>query len=313
MTLRITRLNGTLGARVEGIDFAAGLDRPVLDQLAAALWEHQVIAVPARNMTPRQHLEIALHFGEPEHNATEYFQRIEGVPHITVVDSDRGDRADSWHADETFLPAPPMVNLLHAKQLPACGGDTAFISARAAYVALSDRMKTLLDGLRGEHDLAMTYEAGWRAGLPLREKVAAELASGRASLHPLVMRHPVNGQPWLNVSPTYTRFIEGLAAAGGQRHPRAAVPPHAEARVRLSSCVERGRAGDLGPARGAALRGAGLRGASGDPSHIGVAGRVATDSCRRGLSRGGAHRVSHRRSPFMATAASVRKSHRRSA
>ncbi len=215
MTLRITRLNGTLGARVEGIDFAVGLDRPVLDQLAAALWEHQVIAVPARNMTPRQHLEIALHFGEPEHNATEYFQRIEGVPHITVVDSDRGDRADSWHADETFLPAPPMVNLLHAKQLPACGGDTAFISARAAYAALSERMRTLLEGLRGEHDLAMTYEAGWRAGLPLREKVAAELASGRASLHPLVMRHPVNGQPWLNASPTYTRFIEGLPPLEG--------------------------------------------------------------------------------------------------
>lgn len=215
MTLGITRLNGTLGAHVEGIDFAAGLDRPVLEQLAATLWEHQVIALPARDMTPRQHLEIARHFGEPEHNATEYFQRIEGVPHITVVDSDRGDRADSWHADETFLPAPPMVNLLHAKQLPACGGDTAFISARAAYAALSERMKTMLEGLRGEHDLAMTYEAGWRAGLPLREKVAAELASGRASLHPLVMRHPVNGQPWLNVSPTYTRFIEGLPPLEG--------------------------------------------------------------------------------------------------
>ena len=67
MTLRITRLNGTLGARVEGIDFAVGLDRQVLDQLAAALWAHQVIAMPARHMTPQQHLEIALHFGEPEH------------------------------------------------------------------------------------------------------------------------------------------------------------------------------------------------------------------------------------------------------
>ncbi len=215
MGLRITRLSGTLGAHVEGIDFAAGLDENVLGQLAAALWQHQVVAVPARDMTPQQHLQIARHFGEPEHNATEYFQRISGVPHITEIDSERGDRADSWHADETFLPGPPMVNFLHAKVLPACGGDTAFISARAAYAGLSERMKTLLEGLRGEHDLAMTYEAGWRAGLPLREKVAAELASGRASLHPVVMRHPVNGLPWLNVSPTYTRFIEGLPPLEG--------------------------------------------------------------------------------------------------
>ena len=215
MGLRTTRLGGTLGALVEGIDFAAGLDESVLEQLAAALWQHQVLAVPARDMTPQQHLQIARHFGEPEHNATVYFQRISGVPHITEIDSERGDRADSWHADETFLPGPPMVNFLHAKVLPACGGDTAFISARAAYAGLSERMKTLLEGLRGEHDLAMTYEAGWRAGLPLREKVAAELASGRASLHPVVMRHPVNGLPWLNVSPTYTRFIEGLPPLEG--------------------------------------------------------------------------------------------------
>ena len=124
------------------------------------------------------------------------------------------------YADETFLPAPPMVNLLHAQQLPACGGDTAFISTRAAYAGLSDRMKTLLEGLRGEHDLAMTYEAGWRAGLPLRDKVAAELASGRASLHPVVMRHPANGLPWLNVSPTYTRFLQGLVC----RTPLVAIP-----------------------------------------------------------------------------------------
>jgi len=210
MSLKISRLNGTLGARVEGIDFAAGIDAALLQELAAALWEHQVLAIPAAAMTAQQHLRIALHFGEPEHNATEYFQRVDGDPHITEIDSARGDRADSWHADETFLPQPPMINFLHAKLLPDCGGDTAFISTRAAYAGLSERMKTLLEGLRGEHDLAMTYEAGWRAGLPLRDKVAEMLAAGHASLHPVVMHHPENGAPWLNVSPTYTRFIEGL-------------------------------------------------------------------------------------------------------
>ena len=216
MSLQITRLNGTLAARVEGIDFSAGLGGDVLEELAAALWAHQVIAVPARDMSPQQHLEIALHFGRPEHNDTEYFQRISGVPYITEIDSDRGDRADSWHADETFLAGPPMINFLHAKQLPACGGDTAFVSARAAYAGLSEKMKTLLEGLYGEHDLAMTYEAGWRAGLPLRDKVAEMLAAGRASLHPVVMHHPVNGLPWLNVSPTYTRFIAGLPSLEAQ-------------------------------------------------------------------------------------------------
>lgn len=216
MAISITRLNGTLGARLEGIDFKRGLDPAILEQIAAALWQHQVIAIPAHDMKPEQHLQIALHFGQPEHNDTGYFNRIEGVPHITMIDSDKGDRADSWHADETFLSAPPMVNLLRAIELPACGGDTAFISTRAAYAGLSDRMKTLLDGLSAEHDLAMTYEAGWRWGLPLREKTAEVLAAaGRSSLRPVVMRHPENGLPWLNVSPTYTRFIEGMPPVEG--------------------------------------------------------------------------------------------------
>lgn len=216
MTLTTTRLNGTLGARLDGIDFARGLDAALLDQIAAALWQHQVITIPAKDMTPEQHLQIALRFGDPEHNDTGYFNRVEGVPHITVTDSDKGDRADSWHADETFMAAPPMVNLLKAIQLPSCGGDTAFLSARAAYAGLSDRMKTLLEGLTAEHDLAMTFESGWRWGLPLRDKTAEVLATpGRANSRPVVMRHPENGLPWLNVSPTYARFIEGLPPVEG--------------------------------------------------------------------------------------------------
>ena len=31
----------------------------------------------------------------------------------------------------------------------------------------------------------------------------------------MVMRHPANGLPWLNVSPTFTRFLEGLPPREG--------------------------------------------------------------------------------------------------
>lgn len=216
MALQVYPFGSVLGARVEGIDFEAGLSSTDLDDIAQALYRHQVTVIPAARMTPQQHLDIALHFGEPEHNDTDYFQRIEGVPHITVVDSDAGDRADSWHADETFLEHPPQVNFLHAKQLPEYGGDTAFISAAAAYDALSDRMKAMLEGLTAHHDYAMTYEHGWRHGLPLMEQVGDMLKSGRAWSHPVVKTHPENGRKWLSVNPTYTRFIEGLPPLEGQ-------------------------------------------------------------------------------------------------
>lgn len=210
MAITVHPYGDVLGARVEGLDFEIGVSEADIEAIARALYRHQVIAISAGDMTAQQHLDIALHFGEPEHNATEYFQRIEGVPHITVVDSDAGDRADSWHADETFLEHPPLVNFLHARQLPECGGDTAFISAAAAYEALSDKMKTMLEGLTAQHDLAMTYEQGWRYGLPLMEKVGEMLTSGKGFSHPVVKTHPETGRQWLTVNPTYTRFVEGL-------------------------------------------------------------------------------------------------------
>jgi taurine dioxygenase len=132
------------------------------------------------------------------------------VPHITVIDSAKGDRADSWHADETFLEHPPLVNLLHGKQIPEAGGDTAFMSAACAYDALSEKFKTLLEGLTAIHDYGHLYELGWRAGLPLGPAVGEALSKGLIHEHPVVRVHPVTGRRWLTVNSTYTRFIQGV-------------------------------------------------------------------------------------------------------
>ncbi len=132
------------------------------------------------------------------------------MPFITVIDSDKGDRADSWHADETFLEHPPLVNLLHAKSIPEYGGDTAFISAAAAYEGLSQPIKDLVEGLSAIFDYGHLYELGWRSGIPLGEMVGDALSKGLICSHPLVKTHPHSGRKWLTVNPTYTRFIEGL-------------------------------------------------------------------------------------------------------
>jgi taurine dioxygenase len=210
MTQQVRPLGGRFGARLEGIDFDQPIGEAEIDAIADALHAHQVLSLPAATMRPEQHLQIALRFGVPEEQATDQFGRHETVPHITVIDSAKGDRADSWHADETFLEHPPLVNLLHAKQIPEVGGDTAFVSAACAYEALSEKFKTLLDGLTAVHDYGHLYELGWRAGLPLGPAVGAALSKGLIHSHPVVKIHPKTGRRWLNVNPTYTRFIEGV-------------------------------------------------------------------------------------------------------
>lgn len=210
MTLAIRKMGGYIGARVEGIDFSQSLNENLLQEIADALYQHQVISISAADMSPEQHAEIALFFGEPEHNATAQFNVHETIPYLTVIDSEKGDRSDSWHADETFLEEPPLVNFLHGKILPESGGDTAFISAAAAYDALSDKMKTLLEGLTAVHDYGHLYELGWRNGMDLGELVGDALVKGLIHQHPIVREHPVTGRKWLTVNSTYTRHIMGL-------------------------------------------------------------------------------------------------------
>ena len=210
MSINVKQQGGLLGARIEGIDFSQALTESIIETIADALYQHQVISISAIGMTPEQHAQIALHFGEPEQNATDVFGVDENIPYLTVIDSEKGDRADSWHADETFLEQPPLVNFLHGKIIPEFGGDTAFISTAAAYDALSDKMKTLLDELTAIHDYCHLYELGWRSGIPLGEMVGDALIKGLIHAHPIVRTHPVTHRKWLTVNSTYTRFIQGL-------------------------------------------------------------------------------------------------------
>lgn len=210
MTLHIKKMGDYLGARIEGVDFSQPLTNAVLDEIASALYEHQVISIPAADMTPAQHIQIANHFGEPEHNATDQFGRDDEYPEITVIDSEKGDRADFWHADETFLEHPPLVNLLHGKVVPEYGGDTALRSSACAYEDLSPCVKAMLEDLTAMHDYGHLYELGWQHGHPLAELVGDALAKGLLHSHPVVKHHRVTGRAWLSVNPVYTRFIEKL-------------------------------------------------------------------------------------------------------
>ena len=216
MTIVVKKTGGLLGARIEGVDFGGALSDEAIKTIKEALYAHQVVSLAAQDMTVDQQYQLALEFGEPEHHATDQFNKDEERPYLTIIDSDKGDRADSWHADETFLQHPPVVNLLHAQVLPECGGDTAFRSAAASYDGLSDKIKTLLEDLTAIHDYGHLYELGWQSGIPLGELVGDALVKKLFFSHPLVKTHPVTGRKWLTVNPTYTRFIEGLNPLEGK-------------------------------------------------------------------------------------------------
>ncbi|MBW2361852.1 MAG: TauD/TfdA family dioxygenase [Deltaproteobacteria bacterium] len=210
ISMEIQQLNGHIGARVTGVETGHALADSTLAELQTAVWRHHVLVVPTDGLTPRQLLTLSEQFGTPEDHATSYHQLMEEFPHIVVLDSTSDSRSDTWHGDETFLPRPPILNLLYGHRIPAHGGETAFLSTAAAYDALSDGMQKLLGELTALHDLAMTLDWAWRRGQEHVEAMAQLLLDERRTSHPVVMTHPETGRKWLNVNSTYTRFIENI-------------------------------------------------------------------------------------------------------
>ena len=102
-----------------------------------------------------------------------------------------------WHTDQSCAPVPPLASILYNHTLPPDGGgDTLFASMYAAYDALSERMKTHLEGLTALHDGVRVFGEG----------------TPRAT-HPVVVRHPESGRKLLYVNESFTIRIEELPPA----------------------------------------------------------------------------------------------------
>lgn len=110
---------------------------------------------------------------------------------------------DSWHVDQSYLPNVPSTTFFWVLEQPASGGgDTAFTSLTSAYAALSPAFAATLDGLSLWHERA-------RLGTEPPD-ASADLDGIISTEHPLVIRHPVTGEPSLFINPAVARRIKGF-------------------------------------------------------------------------------------------------------
>ena len=150
--LTITPLGPYIGAQVSGLDVTRPLSDNQFEQLYHAVLRHQVVFLREQAITPQQQRALALRFGDLHIHPV--YPHAEGVEEIIVLDThnDNPPDNDNWHTDVTFIETPPAGAILSAKLLPETGGDTLWASGIAAFEALSAPFRTLLSGLRAEHD-----------------------------------------------------------------------------------------------------------------------------------------------------------------
>jgi len=208
----VVPVSGVLGAEVHGLDLATTLDDATVAALRAAFNEHQVLFFRDQQLTPEEQIRFGRRFGQlGTHPYVESSSEHPEVIDIVTEPTDRVNFGGGWHTDVTFLPEPDLGSILYAVELPPVGGDTLFASQLAAYDALSDTMKDLLDGLVGIHSAGPQYGGtGYsRQNRSMSTKGETDAASSRVE-HPVVRTHPETGRRGLYVNPAFTVGIKGM-------------------------------------------------------------------------------------------------------
>jgi alpha-ketoglutarate-dependent 2,4-dichlorophenoxyacetate dioxygenase len=171
MGIRIRPLQqADFAAEVTGVDLAAPLPEADFTAIDAAFNRYAVLVFPNQPLGDEQQIAFSRRFG-PLETSPEYagskksrLARPE-ISDISNLDPDgkvmsaedqrllfnRGNQL--WHTDSSFKFVPARCSLLSAREIPPSGGETEFADLRAAYDALPDEKKQMLEGLVVEHSI----------------------------------------------------------------------------------------------------------------------------------------------------------------
>jgi taurine dioxygenase len=211
MAIQVSRVTPAIGALVEGIDLSRELEQRDVDRLGELLVQHQVLFFRDQPLTPQEQVRFAARFGTL--HVHPIYPVLPELPEILVLDTSKDflPDNDNWHTDVTFSETPPLAGILSAKQMPGSGGDTLWSSCSAAYEALSEPMRRMLDGLTAQHSVAKSFPPErWQNDPAFKERYERAVAKHPPVNHPVVRTHPVTGRKGLFVNGGFTTHINEL-------------------------------------------------------------------------------------------------------
>jgi taurine dioxygenase len=205
------KVSGALGAEITGIRLAPDLPDDVVAYVRAAILEHKVVFLHGQD-----HLDDAAHAGFVRRLGplTSAHPTIAGgldEAAILPVDSSRGNKANAWHTDVTFVDRPPAFTTLRAQVLPPYGGDTVFANTARAYATLPGSMRALVDDLWAEHCNDYDYATSHAVVEPTAATAQYQqefTATIYRTHHPVVRVHPETGEPAFVLGQFVSRLLE---------------------------------------------------------------------------------------------------------
>jgi alpha-ketoglutarate-dependent taurine dioxygenase len=205
--ITIERITSSIGAVIGGVDLRERLSADVVDDLHQAILDHGVIFFRGQDISTDQYWRFMEYFGQP-HKEESTGSDDDGPDDVQTGDLSATRYATAvWHADTTSLAMPPIATALRAVVVPPFGGDTCWASATAAWDALPEPMKGMLDGLTSVHSIQDTVERMAEYSGAFHEGYSSRNAPEQ--IHPVVLTHPETGRKALYISECFTiRILE---------------------------------------------------------------------------------------------------------
>lgn len=197
------------GVEISGVALAECSDSE-MEAIKQAIYEHGVAVFRDQEFTPEDHIRFGKRWGGIDVN--NYFPLKEDHGEIAIVRKEADQQTNiggAWHTDHSYDQIPAMGSVLVARELPPKGGDTMWAHMGAAYDALSEDLKSRIEGLEAFHTADHVYK---------KDGLYAQTDQGRAmrgqdlktgAIHPVVIRHPQTGRKLLYVNGGFTIHFVG--------------------------------------------------------------------------------------------------------
>lgn len=207
----VRRLSGHIGVEVVGLSDVLPWAKT---HLLGLLERHLVVVLRNQFLSHADQVALARTLGEP----TPAHPVVPGHPdhpEILELDAARGGKNARWHTDVTFVQNPPAASVLVADHTPNYGGDTQWVSMRAAYSVLSPALRDMVTNLEAVHRISPLAYWGEPFDSALTRDDALKLYDDALRVppvsHPVVRIHPSTGEPALFVNPGFTTHIVGMS------------------------------------------------------------------------------------------------------
>jgi alpha-ketoglutarate-dependent 2,4-dichlorophenoxyacetate dioxygenase len=202
----------TFAGLVERIDLRQPLSPDQVAMIEAGMDHFGVLVFRDQDITDAEQVAFSRAFGPLEEATGDIAQGAARRLPIEIADISNLDRDSTvlarddrrrlfalgnmlWHSDSSFKPTPAKYSLLSARVVPGTGGNTEFADMRAAWDALDDATKNLVQDLVCDHSQLFS-----RGTLGFTDWTDAERVKWTPVPQRLVRRHPVTGRRSLFLS-----------------------------------------------------------------------------------------------------------------